>query len=144
MGKRVWTDDAVADLTKRWMAGESCGIVADALSTTRGAVSSKVKRLNLNRASTAPTVQIPYPRRTSKPMTLAKPHRKPPEPLGVRLGPPVPLMDLKPSMCRYPIGETESADFGFCGNATEPGCSYCWACQQICFAPVPARKQRAA
>jgi GcrA cell cycle regulator len=144
MGKRVWTDDAVADLTKRWMAGESYGIVADALSTTRGAVSGKVKRLNLNRASTAPIVQIPYPQRTSKPMTLAKPSSKPPEPPEVRLGPPVPLMDLKPSMCRYPLGETESPDFGFCGNATEPGRSYCWACELIVFQPQSPRKQRAA
>ena len=35
------------------------------------------------------------------------------------------MIDLKPSMCRWPFGNPDEADFHFCGKAVAPGKPYC-------------------
>jgi GcrA cell cycle regulator len=37
----------------------------------------------------------------------------------------VTLMDLKNSMCKWPIGDPQNDNFHFCGQHGEPGLSYC-------------------
>ena len=38
---------------------------------------------------------------------------------------PIPLKDLKPRDCRWPLGTPGDKDFGFCGAPAAPSSSYC-------------------
>lgn len=39
--------------------------------------------------------------------------------------PRIPLVDLEPNQCRWPIGDPKDGNFGFCGCKAEPGSVYC-------------------
>lgn len=80
----IWTDAIKADMIRRWKAGDSSGVIAKALGVTRSAVMGRIYRAGLMRTVPLPIVKLPYKPRPTK--MLAKPSRKPPEPLGVRLG----------------------------------------------------------
>jgi|WetSurMetagenome_2_1015567.scaffolds.fasta_scaffold00693_24 GcrA cell cycle regulator len=51
------------------------------------------------------------------------------------------LIDLSPSMCRWPLGEPGTAEFHFCGDPREDGRPYCRKHTQVAY--VPMRKFRA-
>lgn len=48
----------------------------------------------------------------------------------------VPLLDLERDQCRFPLDAVDGPQL-FCGNATEPGDSYCAGCRPIAFAWTP-------
>ena len=56
----------------------------------------------------------------------------------------VSLMALGPSMCRFPIGETDAPDFGFCGAVTDLGRVYCSEHCRLAYVPAPKRPRKAA
>ena len=43
------------------------------------------------------------------------------------------LMDLEPGDCRWPCGDPQSADFGFCGAQKLEGVSYCALHSRVAF-----------
>jgi GcrA cell cycle regulator len=62
------------------------------------------------------------------------------EPLMVK------LVDLKDSICRFPIGDPRNEAFGYCGHRKEPGYfagPYCAAHSRLCFT-APELRRRAA
>lgn len=142
----TWTKARVGRLTDLWQAGQSYTQIAAELSITRGAVSGHVRRLGLQRGSMVPN------RRYAKPpvakVALLKevakaPPASPPSPPATAPDPlRIPLLELHPFHCRWPIGDPRNADFGFCGHA-KVGRSYCEFHQSVAFVPLPKRRQAA-
>lgn len=163
-----WTDDRVELLGKLWGEGLSASQIAGILGggVTRNAVIGKVHRLGLSgRGKTGQ----PAAARPPKPRTPAPPApatdsvgRDPspetesdaPEPLrvvGTALArsqePNIPvservsILDLRDSMCRWPLGDPATTDFGFCGRRAVTALPYCEAHCRIAYQPAAERKR---
>lgn len=52
----------------------------------------------------------------------------------------VSLLDLKESMCRYPIGDPQADGFHFCGARKAAGFPYCEKHVRVCLQPVQRRR----
>jgi GcrA cell cycle regulator len=135
-----WTDDRVLLLRKLWGEGRTAAEIAKELGgVTRNAVIGKAHRLKLsNRVS-------PIQQNTKKPVARVVSERKivdvsndvsfvPPMVPKKVFKPALPefrperlysLMDLKPRMCRWPMGDPQEESFGFCGCETVSGLPYC-------------------
>ena len=157
-----WTDERVELLAKLWGEGLSASQIAAALGggVTRNAVIGKVHRLGLSgRAKPGQAAsQRPTKVRTSSP-AVAAPSPTPPrrseaeprpngptlevwsDPAGADGGERVALADLRDSMCRWPIGDPTSADFGFCGGRSVTGLPYCAHHCRIAYQPAAERKR---
>lgn len=53
----------------------------------------------------------------------------------------VALVDLGPSMCRFPVGDPREEGFGFCGHLADG--AYCWHHAALCYT-APEDRRRAA
>jgi GcrA cell cycle regulator len=53
----------------------------------------------------------------------------------------VDLLDLKETMCRWPVGDPQDDDFHFCGQRRADGLPYCEQHARIAFQPVQRRRQ---
>lgn len=134
-----WTDDRVSLLRKLWGEGRTAAEIAKELGgVTRNAVIGKAHRLKLsNRVS-------PIQQNTKKPVARVVTERKVVEVSNDVVAPVVlqkkvfkpsapefrpdtiyGLMDLKPRMCRWPMGDPREENFGFCGCETVSGLPYC-------------------
>lgn len=143
-----WSDQRIAELKRRWNAGQSSGVIAADWKVTRNTIAGQVHRLGLKRGLAAkPSVQTLYPKRVHRIKHPVKTLRRPLMAEVSKSGTDghlVSLMALGPSMCRFPIGDPADPEFGFCGAPTYPGDSYCENCKSVVFAPVPKRSRRAA
>lgn len=138
-----WTDDRVALLKKLWGEGKTAAEIAKALGgVTRNAVIGKAHRLKLsNRLS--PIQQNKKP--LKKPANTSRaPEKKPQPPQN-----PLPddeqargkkLIDLKANECRWPYGDPQHADFGFCGERVIAGLPYCPECVSKAYQPATRNK----
>jgi GcrA cell cycle regulator len=120
-----WTDDRVALLKKMWSEGKTAAEIAKELGgVTRNAVIGKAHRLKLsNRVS--PIQQNnkkPAPVIKAAPQLAERKIFKAPA-QDNRKG--IPLVDLKASECRWPLGDPRDAHFGFCGHRQIAGLPYC-------------------
>lgn len=158
----AWTDERVAILKKMWGDGKTAAEIAKELGegVTRNAVIGKAHRLKLSgRASpiqaTKKTVKVAKEQGNSKPRARAKvadtADKLKPKPAPKRTtssvsspskqeveaiknkGKRLPLSELTERMCRWPIGDPEDEDFGFCGCKTEVGLPYCQEHGQIAY-----------
>jgi len=160
-----WTDERVELLRKLWSEGLSASRVAAELGPgiTRNAVIGKIHRLGL--AERAKTAAAPRPR-------AAKPQQRPQTPQRVQgpammgnvalalapraLAEPQPaaeevvvpiservtLMDLRESMCRWPMGDPTSPDFRFCGARSPIGAGpYCAYHSRVAYQPAQDRRR---
>lgn len=130
---RVWTE-ARSDWAKQlWQSGWSAGQIGKELGLSRNAVIGRICRMGLSRNEAKPTVHATYPanrkpaiRTGSISKTKIKAMEKP-KPIAEPLAPPprapVPLMDLEPHHCRWPIGAGEAVLF--CGSGRLVGRPYC-------------------
>lgn len=129
-----WTDERVSLLKKLWSEGRTAAEIAKELGgVTRNAVIGKAHRLKLsNRVSPIqqnnpkkPVVVKPAERKIEK-QVMALPVAKP---LEVRREKDADslfsLLDLKPRMCRWPVGDPHDENFGFCGEEVILGLPYC-------------------
>ena len=123
-----WTDERDAVLTRLWAEGYSASQIADQImgvTVSRCAVIGRVHRLKLPARKEREPARKPRPRRTRG--FVPKPPAPPPRP-----DPPPPpnepkmrrlkLVELKPTSCRWPIGD---APFLFCGASAAEGGVYC-------------------
>ena len=164
-----WTDDRVALLRRLWEEGQSASKIAAQLGgVTRNAVIGKVHRLGLAGrprggeetpaiASVAPSVKAVEIEtaiavvETQAPEPVAIPsHRPAPEfPTPAPATAPVPLatsqrvtiMDLRESMCRWPLGDPTTPEFRFCGGRAITGLPYCTHHAEIAYQPAAERKR---
>lgn len=158
-----WTDDRVELLAKLWSEGLSASQIAAILGggVTRNAVIGKVHRLGLSgRAKAgAPVAQRPAKPRvvaSTVPADVARPQPRPVEStLPARdvadmrwmSDPAIPetqlvgILDLRDSMCKWPIGDPAKPDFGFCGAKAMSGLPYCGHHCRMAYQPATERKR---
>ncbi len=164
----TWTDDRVEQLKKLWSDGLSASqIAAEIGGVTRNAVIGKVHRLGLSgrgktkvtssqrprkptRAPSAPTPIAAVPT-TPRPVMLAPaPTQLAIEPVrddiyvedvAIPLSERVTIMDLRESMCRWPMGDPTKPEFRFCGARSVTGMPYCTHHARVAYQPVADRKR---
>jgi GcrA cell cycle regulator len=161
-----WTDERIETLRRLWAEGHSASQIASALGgVSRNAVIGKIHRLGLSgrvkaakprAARTARAEQTAPPARPAAPPMAARTmavgstvvkvvERFEPVPLPpaearvVPLHGGITLLDLKPTSCRWPLGDPAQEDFRFCGTKTAPGETYCSCHAEVAF---PARRAK--
>ncbi|MBB3904324.1 GcrA cell cycle regulator [Methylobacterium brachythecii] len=164
-----WTDERVELLRRLWEDGLSASQIAAQLGgVTRNAVIGKVHRLGLaGRVKPNGAGQVTGRKKVeteseaadalASEQTISEPpavisHRPAPsfpitppaaakEPNGLAVSERVTIMDLRESMCRWPLGDPTSPDFRFCGGRAITGLPYCTQHAQIAYQPAAERKR---
>ncbi|KAA2236661.1 GcrA family cell cycle regulator [Salinarimonas soli] len=166
-----WTDERVEVLKKLWSDGLSASqIAAEIGGVTRNAVIGKVHRLGLSgRSKSAPVAAAaPRPRKPSAPRPAGPVAEEDedeiilrPEPIApaveaaaapvymdnrvveiaLPLSQRVTIMDLRESMCRWPIGDPTNPEFRFCGGRSITGLPYCPEHAQVAYQPAADRRR---
>ena len=62
-------------------------------------------------------------------------------PVALAVSERVTIMDLRESMCRWPMGDPTKPDFRFCGGRAITGLPYCTQHAQIAYQPAVERKR---
>jgi GcrA cell cycle regulator len=163
----TWTDERVELLKKLWSEGQSASrIAAEIGGVTRNAVIGKVHRLGLSgrgKTNPAPQARPRKPAPVAAPRPVATPAAASPRPVTpiaqafqqasypVEEAPNgavdlpesqhVTIMELRESMCRWPIGDPTNADFRFCGARCITGLPYCNHHAQIAYQPAADRRR---
>ena len=168
-----WTDERVELLKKLWSDGLSASQIATKLGeVTRNAVIGKVHRLGLAGRATTSRIRTARPRSNIAlfPARSAQAQYRSfgntalkvaPQPLEHKVPAadiiplhslpelePAPegqvqLIDLKESMCHWPVGDPMEEGFHFCGRRKAFGVPYCEHHAAIAYNPA-ARKRRTA
>ncbi len=158
-----WTDERVDLLRKLWLEGLSASQIAAELShgITRNAVIGKVHRLGLSGRVKAPTAAAPRQRtrpqptrqqpRTVAPVTrgnvalafrpVEAPEPMPVEDVVIPMSEMVTIMELRESMCRWPVGDPTTPEFRFCGSRTPATGPYCGHHARIAYQPAQDRRR---
>lgn len=160
-----WTDDRVDLLRKLWADGLSASQIAGELGgVTRNAVIGKVHRLGLSgRAkSNAQSTASRQKRAARNSNTFNKPQRgaaksglgngkmpatggalRPapavdvPKPKALMLD----LLELNEQTCKFPVGDPQESEFGFCGAKARDGDPYCEYHCRLAYQPVSDRRR---
>lgn len=162
-----WTEERVALLRRLWEDGQSASKIAAQLGgVTRNAVIGKVHRLGLAgrvKAGEDASVTPAKPVEAEKPVVVAlapepvpaASHRPTPEfppvvpparpaavdPVSIPVSQRVTIMDLRESMCRWPLGDPTTPEFRFCGARSITGLPYCTHHAEIAYQPAAERKR---
>lgn len=159
-----WTDERVEVLKKLWMEGLSASQIAGRLGgVSRNAVIGKVHRLGLaGRANPSrskpsrPRPRMAGMKRAPKPrisqfgnpafraLYPSDGDRYVPLPEEIDIPPSerVPLIELNEGSCRWPIGDPQTSEFGFCTHKCVPGLPYCETHSRRAFQPPQAKNKR--
>jgi GcrA cell cycle regulator len=166
----AWTDEIVEQLKQHWIDGKSASQIAGLLGNgvTRNAVIGKVHRLGLAGRAKTPSASVPRPRRLAPPPMhrVAGPRLNAPVPRIMRgatafaLAPEtlseleqpefesvvlpmslrVTIVELKESMCRWPLGDPATSEFRYCGSPTATG-PYCTYHGGLAYQPAQDRRR---
>jgi GcrA cell cycle regulator len=162
----TWTDERVELLKKLWSDGLSASQIAAELgNVTRNAVIGKVHRLGLSgRAKDKAATTAQRPRKPARvpsapapiapahcgnvlvsplpqPLVEAEPEVAVAEEVAIPMSERVTIMDLRESMCRWPMGDPTKPEFRFCGARSITGLPYCNHHARIAYQPVADRKR---
>jgi GcrA cell cycle regulator len=150
-----WSDDRVGLLKKFWGEGLSASQCAKELGgLTRNAVIGKVRRLGLPdratkqrasftrgpRVKPEPRPKIVRTKRITSEIWADLPTEavnELPRPAKV-----FQLADLEDGQCRYPFGDPQHSDFGFCGCKKVDGLPYCKEHARVAFQPPQPRRRK--
>ncbi|MCC6888807.1 MAG: GcrA-like regulator [Hyphomicrobiales bacterium] len=134
----TWTPERVDRLRNSVNAGLTCSQIADEIGVTRNAVIGKIHRLGIGpgRRPAALAKRMRNAPAQMRPTRIARIMRvlaaapslpsfpsqdEAPAEQGSRCS----LLELACGHCRWPIGDPNKADFGFCGHDAVAGLSYC-------------------
>lgn len=138
---QAWTPEEIEILTLRWAAGHSAGQISKELGTrSRGAVTGRLMRMGQTRRTTRLSPPA-APKPLRKPGERTKPYAPPvaggapyaplktfyaplapyTQPSAERVG----LFDLLPGDCRWPVGDPQESNFGYCAAMSMLGKPYC-------------------
>lgn len=127
-----WNEERTAALKKLWLEGLSASQVARQLGgVSRSAVIGKIHRLGITARETPVRARTPAVRVRPAPrarVAQSAPRPAPRSQIVVMedLTPTAGILDLSIHSCRWPIGNPEAGDFGFCGRETpNKRASYC-------------------
>ena len=153
-----WNEERISALKQLWSEGMSASQVARQLGgVSRNAVIGKVHRMGLAvraapskpRAAAGARPAPPAPRARATPggerrVIRARPATPAPTaPRPQELAATATILTLKAHACRWPIGEPDSHDFGFCGRARSSHPSYCDAHLDVALRPKGRRTAEA-
>ena len=166
----AWTDEIVEQLKKHWMEGKSASQIAGLLGNgmTRNAVIGKVHRLGLAGRAKTPSSGAARPRRAAPPpahrvaglrpgsaaprivrgatalaiapQALAEVDEPEFESVVVPMSLRVTIVELKESMCRWPLGDPADSEFRYCGSPTASG-PYCAYHAGLAYQPAQERRR---
>ena len=147
-----WCHDRIAKLQEYHAAKLSFTAIAGLLRISRSAVAGKCARLKLTRPErdnvangriggkiSTKRKRKPNFARTSPAITPRAMNGTAGLTDGISGAPPslnIPLVDLEPRHCRWPIGDPKQPGFAFCGHEQHPGSSYCPAHHVLCERPA--------
>jgi GcrA cell cycle regulator len=129
-----WNDARIAELTKQWQAGFSASQVANHLGgVTRSAVIGKVHRLGISGRSRPSRPRSPGVREAGaarassggprREAAVRAPRSEPV--LIIETAPTATVLTLTEDSCRWPIGDPNQPEFGFCGRGRAGKGPYC-------------------
>lgn len=160
-----WSDDRVELLSKLWGEGLSASQIAGVLGggVTRNAVIGKVHRLGLSgrvkagagqaqRQPAKPRVQAATPVAVeggARSGATPEETYRAPAPVDHRwsddaeipVSQRVSILELRDSMCRWPLGDPSKPDFAFCGAKSVAGLPYCGHHCRIAYQPATERRR---
>jgi GcrA cell cycle regulator len=159
-----WTDERVDLLRKLWNDGLSASQVAAELGggITRNAVIGKIHRLGLAERAKAPAAPRPRAPKPPRSQSTARSHGHSVGNLALAFAPrahvaPAPrldedvvipmservtLMELRESMCRWPMGDPTTPEFRFCGGKAPAGAGpYCAYHARVAYQPIQDRRR---
>ena len=159
-----WTEERVETLKKLWTEGHSASQIANQLGgVTRNAVIGKVHRLGLSgRATPSRPVKRPprlarpkpAPQRVERPVVkpevvkevqlpavAARQDNEPLAPVRMSNGEVASVLNIRESMCKWPIGDPMDKDFAFCGRGAADG-PYCAEHAKVAFQPKKPRSRK--
>jgi GcrA cell cycle regulator len=163
----TWTDERIELLKRLWSEGSSASqIAAEIGGVTRNAVIGKVHRLGLSgrgkakpaaaqrppKATRVPSAPSPItPQAAPRPAVVLAPVPQPlaldaeveetHEEVAVPTCERVTIMDLRESMCRWPMGDPTRPEFRFCGARAVTGLPYCAHHARVAYQPIADRKR---
>ncbi|MBZ6077244.1 GcrA family cell cycle regulator [Microvirga puerhi] len=163
----TWTDERVELLKKLWADGLSASQIATELgNVTRNAVIGKVHRLGLSgrakdkvaapaaqrarKPARAPSAPAPIAPQNRNNVIVASIPRQPAaeaveimaeDDVAIPMSERVTIMDLRESMCRWPMGDPTKPEFRFCGARSLTGLPYCAHHARVAYQPVADRKR---
>ncbi len=127
-----WNEERTATLRKLWLEGMSASQVARQLGgVSRSAVIGKVHRLGITvrdvpaRSRTTIRTAVRAQPRARLVRDVAPATRSAPRLEAVEMAPTATILGLETHSCRWPIGNPDSHDFGFCGREKTARASYC-------------------
>lgn len=117
-----------------------------------GPIASQSAHSQMSRGQPQPTAQRSSPgpglisgntALAAEPMQFEAPLRAQSADVVVPIIEPVTIMELRESMCRWPIGDPTQADFRFCGARKTPGAGpYCGCHSAIAYQPQQDRRRQ--
>lgn len=163
-----WTNERIELLQKLWLDGWSASRIAAELAhgITRNAVIGKVYRLGLSgrmkavsghglACSPPEKAQRRQPHRHAdapqvagntalalRPFVMETPAPQTARDIVVQISEPVTILELRASMCRWPIGDPAQQDFRFCGAKKVPGQGPYCACHSAIAHQTPSDRRR--
>ena len=159
-GNKFWTDDRVQMLRDLWGKDHTTAQIAKAIGgVTKNAVAGIGFRLklgpvnNINRRRIEkPSEDATQEKRRLRVKARAEAFRNevvaivapPVEAMDNHdwrkpIGKPIPLARLNHRSCRYPFGNPQSDDFGYCGETIREGSVYCADHHRLCYVPLSRR-----
>jgi GcrA cell cycle regulator len=157
----LWTDESKKVVRDYWMQGYSALWIGNKLGKTRHTIMGLIWRMGLMRVerpgNPSPTIQAKNKkfigRKAVQPILVRKPlptkRRSDGDPVSLesvpmpepsvvaktsfRKGGKIDLMALRTSSCRWPLGDPQRSDFGYCGAATDGLSPYCAIHKKIAF-----------
>jgi GcrA cell cycle regulator len=161
-----WTEERVELLRKLWNEGLSASRVAAELGDgiTRNAVIGKIHRLGLAERAKSPAAQRPRSAKQQRqqspqdrqqgPVVLGNvalalaaepvtaPVQRRDDDVVIPISERVTLMDLRESMCRWPMGDPSNSEFRFCGARSPAGSGpYCAHHARVAYQPAHDRRR---
>lgn len=135
-----WSDEDNAAVRSMWAEGKSDAAIAKATGWSRSKVQAQrvalgIKKTRQERPTKFRTAPVPV----TRPM-----QKESPPPTDARM---VPLLDLQPADCRWPIGDPHQPGFGFCGIPVATGKAnncYCLHHLALAWQPRPEKRRRVA
>ncbi len=142
----TWTDRAIDILKTMYGAGDSHGVIARELGTTRNSCIGKANRLGLQREAKARAEVRKVPPASRTLAIRPKLVDATPAPASARQeNAPgrVSFLDLKPWQCLFIPGQADGIRTMYCGDPVASGEPYCRTHRALCWSPAPKGQPRA-